>query len=157
MFFLVISFSTELVAMDPVDEGFNCWYSSSPYYEIYYSVIGGEEGVTYTVTGVAAGAIELAEAPPNLTGPSDTNSVVIKCRSDGDGKVKLTFKKGAQVLQSCTLCFHCTGVNQPPSEIGCEVTFPTLSEWVLIVLALSVGGFFVWQLKRGRKAVASYQ
>jgi hypothetical protein len=32
---------------------------------------------------------------------------------------------------------------------------PTLSQWVLIVLALSVAGFFVWQLKRRRKAVVS--
>ena len=34
--------------------------------------------------------------------------------------------------------------------------YPTLSQWVLIVLALSVAGFFVWQLKR-RKAVISHQ
>jgi hypothetical protein len=35
-----------------------------------------------------------------------------------------------------------------------QPTVPSLSEWVLIILALSVGGFFVWQLKR-RKAVLS--
>jgi hypothetical protein len=34
---------------------------------------------------------------------------------------------------------------------------PSLSEWVLIVLALSVGGFFVWQLKRRRKAVVNFR
>jgi hypothetical protein len=34
---------------------------------------------------------------------------------------------------------------------------PSLSEWVLIALALSVGGFFVWQLKRKRKAVVGVQ
>jgi len=34
---------------------------------------------------------------------------------------------------------------------------PTLTEWVLIVLALSVAGFFVWQLKRRKKAVVSVQ
>jgi len=32
---------------------------------------------------------------------------------------------------------------------------PTLSQWVLIVLALSVGGFFIWQLKRRRRAGVS--
>ena len=32
---------------------------------------------------------------------------------------------------------------------------PTLSQWVLIILALSVGGFFVWQLMRKRKAAVS--
>ena len=31
-------------------------------------------------------------------------------------------------------------------------SIPTLTEWVLIVLALSVAGFFVWHLKRRRKA-----
>jgi hypothetical protein len=34
-------------------------------------------------------------------------------------------------------------------------SFPTLKEWVLIVLALSVGGFFVWQLRRRKAAVSS--
>jgi hypothetical protein len=47
---------------------------------------------------------------------------------------------------------YCTGTGfaspPPPSR-------PTLSQWVLIVLALSVGGFFVWQLKRRRKAGVS--
>ncbi|MGB2803973.1 MAG: hypothetical protein WBD64_03625 [Candidatus Zixiibacteriota bacterium] len=32
---------------------------------------------------------------------------------------------------------------------------PTLSQWVLIILALSVGAFFVWQLMRRRRAAAS--
>ena len=32
---------------------------------------------------------------------------------------------------------------------------PTLSQWVLIILALSVGGLFVWQLARRRKAALS--
>ena len=31
---------------------------------------------------------------------------------------------------------------------------PTLSQWVLIFLALSVAGFFVWQLKRRKAAVS---
>ena len=34
---------------------------------------------------------------------------------------------------------------------------PTLSQWVLIVLAFSVAGFFIWQLKRRRRAVISHQ
>ena len=38
-----------------------------------------------------------------------------------------------------------------------DIPIPTLTEWVLIVLALSVAGFFVWQLKRRRKAVISAQ
>lgn len=32
---------------------------------------------------------------------------------------------------------------------------PTLCQWVLMVLAVSVGGLFVWQLKRRRQAAAS--
>lgn len=39
----------------------------------------------------------------------------------------------------------------------CEPWHPTLTQWVLIVLVLSVGGYFVWQLKRRRKAVVSVQ
>ncbi len=39
----------------------------------------------------------------------------------------------------------------------CRPDYPTLTQWVLIVLALSVGGFFVWQLKRRRKAAVSVQ
>jgi hypothetical protein len=36
-------------------------------------------------------------------------------------------------------------------------SFPTLSQWVLIVLALSVGGIFVWKLKRRKRTVVSVQ
>lgn len=39
----------------------------------------------------------------------------------------------------------------PVTGPSCGYSLPTLSEWLLIVLALSVGAFFVWQLMRRRR------
>ena len=49
---------------------------------------------------------------------------------------------------------YCDFFENPVCE--CSAGTPTLSQWVLIFLALSVAGFFVWQLRR-RKAVISHQ
>jgi hypothetical protein len=51
--------------------------------------------------------------------------------------------------------FEIEGESMAYDEKPCPI--PTLTEWVLIVLAVSVGGFFVWQLKRRRKAAVSVQ
>jgi hypothetical protein len=53
---------------------------------------------------------------------------------------------------------HCVTEAKGMSEVCEDDTIycaPTLSQWVLIVLALSVAGFFIWQLRRRRKAVVS--
>ncbi len=74
-----------------------------------------------------------------------------------------TVLAGGSIQFDCTNDLHdCYTVNVPGeggTSTGCSEPagweVPTLSEWLLIVLALSVGAFFIWQLKRRRKAVAS--
>ena len=55
-----------------------------------------------------------------------------------------------------TVDYPCDEI-QPPASVQWfyEDDYPTLSQWLLIILALSVGAFFVWQLMRRRKAAAS--
>ena len=67
----------------------------------------------------------------------------------------------AGVYKYAVNVFTPTGVKcrwaDPYIQCGGGGGSPTLSEWVLIVLALSVGGFFIWQLKRRKRAVGSVQ
>ena len=62
---------------------------------------------------------------------------------------------GAEGVISATLQ---NGIRHSESGLQTMVPisyYPTLSQWVLIILALSVGGLFVWQLARRRKAALS--
>lgn len=63
-------------------------------------------------------------------------------------------------VDSCEIVeyqYTCDYPCQPPVVVDWTYPegYPTLSQWILILLALSVGAFFVWQLMRRRKAAAS--
>jgi len=90
---------------DPMGVAFNCELDAA-FREIYYELLGGEEGVTYTVNAVASGCIKLTEAPPDLTGENDTNDVSIECTCEGPGSVTLTLKKNGETIGSCTMCIE---------------------------------------------------
>jgi hypothetical protein len=105
--------------------------------------------VVYTGTGGTIRDVVLTGNPPGCGTPGIT--VV------GGNEIHFTWPEPC--VDSCevveyqfTVGFPCETV-QPPYTI--EWTYeprPTLSQWVLIVLAVSVAGFFVWQMMRRRKA-----
>ena len=109
--------------------------------------------VYYTGTGGTIRNVVVTSNPPGCDSPSIGSGHNIRftwpdyCVYEGD-----------VVEYEFTVNFPCWMV-QPPDSIKWiypELGHPTLSQWVLIILALSVAGFFVWQLKR-KRAVISHQ
>ena len=120
----------------------------------------------YTVAGTATGyagdkysiTVEIKDATGTVIA-SLTRTIIF---DKPTWEIKI---KGVRGGVRCRVCLTESPGFKGPKDEDCveddlEVTecghsFPTLSEWVLIVLALSVGGFFVSQLMRRRKAAAS--
>ena len=119
--------------------------------------------VTVTCDPLVTPDFDKCDAEEQLT---VVNGCGITIQVSFNGGAFQTVLAGGSIQFDCTNDLHdCYTVNVPGAGGGMETSsgcsepagweVPTLSEWVLIVLALSVAGFFVWQLMRRRKAVAS--
>ncbi len=137
-------------AADPMAETFNVSYDAA-FKEIDYSLKGGDDGQTYEVTAVGTGCIEVTEAAPDLTGPTDNDDVSISCISpSGTGSVTLKFYKGPVsnniLLFTVTLNFKC---DKDCNILAMSGTGPTLSSWGMIILLMLLLASGVW-IARGR-------
>ena len=120
----------------------------------------GNRTVTVTCDPLVTPDFGQCDAEEKLT---VVNGCGITIQVSFNGGAFQTVLAGGSIQFDCTNDLHdCYTVNVPGAggtSTGCSEPagweVPTLSEWLLIVLALSVGAFFIWQLKRRRKAVAS--
>jgi hypothetical protein len=150
----VVALYAQPLMADPMAETFNVSYDAT-FREIDYSLIGGDDGQTYEVTALGSGCIEVTEAAPDLTGPTDNADVSISCKSpSGTGSVTLKFYKGPVanniLLFTVTLVFKC---DKDCNIIEIKGTGPTLSSWGIVVLLMLLLASGVWIVRgRTRKA-----
>lgn len=92
----------------------------------------------------------LLSNPPGC--PAPTIEVV------GGNWIHFTWDAPEGCVDSCEIVeyqYTCDYPCAPPAIVNWTYEgLPTLSQWVLIILALSVAALFVWQLMRRRKAAA---